>query len=389
MLARQSIALRHFIPDTASESAQSAQREIREAVGSAEGTGLPARQTRSVSVLRKRWNKFKTLKRGYYSFILLAGLYIISFALPILVNNKALIVRYKGETYFPILHYYPGSAFGHAQQADEPNYRALSDELSQQNEGNWVLMPPYHWNPFESDFESAGSHPQPPSGSHLFGTDDTGRDVFARMCYGFNISISFALVLTFLEYLFGAIIGGLMGYYGGKVDLFGQRVIEIWSNIPFLYTVIIISSLIIPSFIILIFILALFQWIAISYYMRGEFYREKAKDYVAAAIALGATDKQIIFKHILPNSLTPMIAFLPFAIVGGVTTLVSLDYLGFGLPPPTPSWGQMVDIGLGNLDKWWLVVTPLTALFLTLLLVTFIGEAIREAFDPRVYSRLR
>jgi microcin C transport system permease protein len=153
--------------------------------------------------------------------------------------------------------------------------------------------------------------------------------------------------------------------------------------------VIIIGSIVTPSFALLIIILTVFGWVGISYYMRGEFYREKAKDYVAAAIALGARDRQIIFKHILPNSLTPLIAFLPFAIVGGISTLVSLDFLGFGLQPPTPSWGQMLDIGRQNLDKWWLIVTPLSALFITLLLVTFIGEAIREAFDPRVYSRLR
>jgi microcin C transport system permease protein len=388
MLARQSIALQHLIPDAATELAGSAQREIREAVGDPEGTGQPPAQYKSVSILRKRFKKFKTLKRGYYAFLLLLALYIISFALPILVNNKAIIVHYDGSTYFPAFKYYPATTFGETG-ADEADYRKLNEKLEQEGKGNWALMPLYQWNPLETDFASSESHPQAPSSSHLLGTDDTGRDVFARMCYGFNTSISFALVLTIVEYLVGAIIGGTMGYFGGKLDLMGQRVIEIWNNIPFLYTVIIISSIIIPSFWILILILSLFQWIAISYYMRGEFLREKGKDYVAAAIALGASDRQIIFKHILPNSLTPLIAFLPFTVVGGITTLVSLDYLGFGLPPPTPSWGQMVDVGLGHLEKWWLVVTPLSALFLTLLLVTFIGESIREAFDPRVYSRLR
>jgi microcin C transport system permease protein len=389
MLARQSIAIRHFLPDTETEAGQSAQREIREAIGSTEQTGLPGKPARSVSILRKRFRKFKSLRRGYYSFLLLVILYALSFALPLLVNSEALIVHYKGETYFPVFKFYPGTLFGQSDNSGEAQYRDLAEQFKKDGGGNWVLMPPYPWNPLENDLASDEPHPQPPSGKHLLGTDDTGRDVFSRMCYGFNISISFAIVLTFLEYLLGVIIGGTMGYFGGKIDLIGQRVIEIWSNIPFLYTVIIVGSLIIPSFGILILILAAFQWIAISYYIRGEFYREKAKDYVAGAIALGATDRQIIFKHILPNSLTPMIAFLPFAIVGGISVLVSLDYLGFGLPPPTPSWGQMVDVGLSNLDHWWLIVTPLSALFVTLLLVTFIGEAIREAFDPRVFSRLR
>jgi microcin C transport system permease protein len=397
MLARQSIALRHLVTDVAELEGQAAPALLAEATGAATSM-QPAKPAPSVSIFRKRLRKFKSMKRGYYSFVLLSILYLVSFLLPILVNNKAVAIGYNGETYFPALldlvpgasSFYPGSEFGQPGNSGEANYRELDIQFEKENGDNWVLMPLYPWSPIENDFGmDATQLPAPPSSRHLFGTDDVGRDVFSRMCYGFNISISFALILVALEYMIGAIIGGVMGYYGGKVDLIAQRFVEIWANIPFIYTVIIIGSIVIPSFSMLIWILAAFQWISISAYMRGEFYREKAKDYVAAAIALGARDRRIIFKHILPNSLTPLIAFLPFAVIGGITVLVSLDFLGFGLPVPTPSWGQMLDVGRQNLDRWWLIITPLSALFLTLLLVTFIGEAIREAFDPRVYSRLR
>ncbi len=357
--------------------------------------GEPVTALPPISIFRKRLRKFKTLRRGYYSFLFLVTLYLLSWvALPLLVNKNAIVVQYKGEFFFPLLNYYPGSTFGQIDDAtgkpaeDEANYRKLSEHLSTSDDG-WCIMPVYEWDQYESDYTCTDSPPAPPSSTHWLGTDDTLRDVFARMCYGFRVSMSFALVLTLLEFLIGGAIGSLMGYFGGKLDLLGQRIVEIWSNIPFLYTVIIVSSLVNPSFMLLIVILAAFDWVGISYFMRGEFYREKGKDYVAAAIALGATNTQIIFKHILPNALTPMISRLPFAMVSAIFALVSLDYLGFGIPPPSASWGQMVGVGLQNMDAWWLVVFPLGAMFTTLLLITFIGEAIREAFDPRVYSRLR
>ena len=229
----------------------------------------------------------------------------------------------------------------------------------------------------------------PPSSTHWLGTDDTGRDVFARLCYAFNISISFALVLTVLNYVIGVSIGGAMGYFGGIFDLFFQRILEIWSSLPMLFVVIIMSSILKPSFLLLIFIYTLVNWIMLTYLMRAEFYREKTKDYVSAALSMGQTNSKIIFKHILPNSLVPVITYFPFSVVGGIMALVGLDYLGFGLPPPTPSWGQMLGVGLQNITKWWMVFSPVTAEFLTLLSIVFIGEAVREAFDPKVYSRLR
>jgi len=390
MLARPPLPIRHVIPDTEVEERQPAQREIREAMSGAPGIAEPEMTQPSVSILKKRWQKFKMLKRGYYSFLLLAILYPLSFALPLLMNKTALVVHYDGEYFFPTFNYYSGATFGQdLAMGGETDYRKLDEAFEKEGGSNWVLMPPYPWDPYEVDFDAGESFPLKPSGRHWLGTDDTGRDVFARMCYGFNVSLSFAILLTIIEYLIGAALGGLMGYAGGLIDLLGQRFVEIWSTVPFLYTVIIVSSILIPNFAILILVISLFSWISISYYMRGEFLREKSKDYVAAAIALGVKDRTIIFRHILPNALTPVVAFLPFSIVGGISSLVALDYLGFGIPPPMPSWGQMMSVGLGYIESWWLIVTPFMAMFLTLLLVTFIGEAIREAFDPKVFSRLR
>lgn len=358
--------------------------------------GMP----RSESILRRRFRKFRRLRRGYYSFVVLAAAYVLSLALPLLVNDKALLVRYQGGLYFPILRFYPASTFG-LSAIGEPNYRELRAELERQDRGEWVLMPPYPYSPTEALLDLPGFPPHPPQWPHIFGTDDRGRDVFARLAYGFNVSLTFAaLVLLFAEGT-GTVIGALIGYYGGKLDILGQRFIEIWSSLPFLYTIIIVSSIVVPiyipgrnvllqpSFWLLIVILTVFEWIGITYYIRGEFYREKAKDYVGAAIAMGASDPAIIVKHILPNALTPLVSFAPFTVVANVTSLVALDFLGFGLPAPTPSWGELIGQGVENLTKWWLVLFPLGVMFLTLLLVVFIGEAVREAFDPKEYSRLR
>jgi microcin C transport system permease protein len=354
----------------------------------------------SVSLLRRRLRKFRSIKRGYYSFLLILGAYALSFFLPLLVNNHAWLVRYQGEFYFPMLRYYPASAFG--QEAfGEPDYRALAQTFREQDQGNWALLPLYPYSATESLLDLPGTPPHAPSWQHIFGTDDRGRDIFARLAYGFNVSLSFALLVLAISYAIGIAVGAILGYFGGKLDILGQRVIEVWSSLPFLYTIIIVSSIVVPiyvpgrnlvlqpSFWLLIFILTAFDWMGITYYVRGEFYREKTKDYVGAAIAMGASNRSIIFRHILPNSLTSAISFAPFVVVANIGALVALDFLGFGLPAPTPSWGELIGQGMENLTKWWLVFFPLAAMFLTLLLIVFIGEAVREAFDPKEYSRLR
>jgi len=355
---------------------------------------MPEQIVKSESINQKRWKKFKSIKRGYYSFIIIIGLYILSFLLPLFVSSKALVVKYEENFYFPAFSsvipgmndYYDGTMFDQ-EDLGEANFRQLQKKWADSE--NWVIMPIYPFNPYEDITNNENRMYEAPSLTHWFGTDNTGRDVFARMCYAFNISISFALVLTILNYCIGISVGGAMGYYGGKFDLFFQRLIEIWSSLPLLFVVIIMSSILTPSFFLLIFIYTLVNWIGLTYYIRAEFYREKSKDYVSAAISMGQSDAKIIFKHILPNSLVPVITYFPFALVAGISVLVSLDFLGFGLPPPTPSWGQILYVGISNISKWWMVFAPVMAQFLTLLCIVFVGEAVREAFDPKIYSRLR
>lgn len=428
-------------------------------------------------IFKRRWNKFKTLRRGYYSFIFVIVIFGLSFFSEFLINSKAIMVKYQGKIYFTLFSFESARTFG-LQGFGIPNYRNMKQVYQVRNQerkdrvakgaasdddknyekwgDDWVWLPLYPYGPLESLLDELPCRPpHPPTWSerkwrreffdeglfilpqtrpsddelagkfgrpewkdldekklyyqmalaghlelkpgvkkpgalqHLLGTDDRGRDVFARMVYGFRTSVSFALVVTFLDYLIGIAIGALLGFYGGKFDIIMQRFVEIWSAMPFLYTVMIFAAIMIPNFWMLVVILVMFKWMGMTYYIRGEFLREKSKDYVAAARAIGCTDGAIIFRHILPNALTPVISFAPFAVVANIGALVSLDFLGFGLPAPTPSWGELLGQGLANLHKEWLILSPTLAMFLTLLLVSFIGEAIREAFDPKQYSRLR
>ncbi|MBX2802009.1 MAG: ABC transporter permease subunit [Myxococcales bacterium] len=357
-------------------------------------------QDKPLSVFRKRWRKFQKLKRGWYSFLILTFAFALSFLNPFFINNRALVVHYEGTTRFPVLEsmpFVPGTGHIEAKELGqrvigEARYRQLKKQYAKEDAGNWVLLPPYPFSPIESlltDPELEGNPPHAPSTRHWMGTDDRGRDVFSRLVYGFRISMMFGLGVLIAAYAIGTTVGAILGYFGGIVDIVGQRFVEIWSGMPFLYTVIIISSLIRPGVGMLIMILAVFRWMRISFYVRGEFYREKAKDYVAASVAQGESSPSIMFRHVLPNSLTPIISFAPFGLVGYISALVSLDFLGFGVPAPTPSWGELVGQGLRNIGDWHLVLFPLGAMFLTLMMVVFIGEAIREAFDPKVFSRLR
>lgn len=372
---------------------------------------MAAPSSSSQTINQRRWRKFKGMRRGYYSMIILLTAYIISFFLPLLVNNKALLISYEGDWYSPAgrdflgslplvsaiapSSFDPGEQYGEIGNKGEANYRELQAKWQEQGSENYIVMPLYPFSPNE-DVGVAGneSFVEPfaddSNGSmRLFGTDDNGRDVLARMAYGFQVSMSFAILISILEYLIGIPIGAMMGYFGGKFDLLMQRFMEIWTALPFLFLIIIIVSFVNPTFALLVLLLVLFSWMGIAAQMRAQFYRERLRDYVAAAISIGVPTRSIILKHILPNTLVPIITFFPFALVGGISALVSLDYLGFGLPPPTPSWGQMINVGLSNITRYWLVVVPFSAMFITLTLVVFIGEGIREAFDPKVFSRLR
>lgn len=349
-------------------------------------------------ITQRKLKRFKDIKRGFYSLIIVTTLFLLSLGLELFVNNTALIVKYNGTYAFPV--YGPvkvGSDFGlEGPNANIPvNYRDLKAHFQSQSEGNWVLLPIVPYGPTENNAYHGILRPEPPNwkNGHYLGTDTTGRDILARLLYGFRTATSFAFGYTALVFLLGILIGCLMGYFGGWLDLLGQRIIEIWSNVPFLYIVIIINS-IVPStlsissrILILMTIMVCFSWMGLTYYMRTGTYREKARDYAAAAKVLGAGSGRIIFHHILPNSLATIITFLPFNIIAGITAITALDFLGFGIPPPTPSIGELLQQGVANLTiAPWIVASAFTALVITLTLITFIGEAIREAFDPKKFT---
>jgi microcin C transport system permease protein len=263
----------------------------------------------------------------------------------------------------------------------------LQQIFRQTSNPNWVLMPLIPFNAYENDLKNGEYPPFPPSleSRHIFGTDTVGRDILARLVYGFRIAIFFSLALLSVDYGIGVSIGCAMGYFGGKFDLFFQRIIEIWTNIPFLYVIIIISSVMAPSFLSLILIMAFFEWISMTWIMRTVTYKEKAREYVLAARALGASDFRIIFRHIIPNTVSVIVTYAPFSVSGGIVALTSLDYLGFGLPPPTPSWGELLHQGWTNFGAWWIGGSVIGAMISALIAVTFIGEAIRDAFDPKMH----
>jgi microcin C transport system permease protein len=281
----------------------------------------------------------------------------------------------------------PGKTFG-LGYSYETNYRELKQKFDREGGTSFVIMPPVPYNPYENDLRFNEYPPFPPSFSlrHFLGTDNVGRDVLARLVYGFRTAILFSLALLFLNYSVGISMGCAMGYFGGVFDLFFQRVIEIWSNIPFLYVIIIVSSIVVPNFLILILIMAFFGWISITWVMRTMTYREKEREYILAVRSLGASHMRIIFRHIIPNTISVIVTYAPFAISGGIVALTSLDYLGFGLPAPTPSWGELLSQGWQNMEAWWISAAVVSALVVTLMTVTFIGEGIREAFDPRRHT---
>jgi microcin C transport system permease protein len=337
-------------------------------------------------IMRQRWQHFRTLRRGYWS---LWGFVFILFAAvgaELWVSNRALMVRYEGKYFFPTYGgYLSGETFG-LDYKNETDYRELKKSFEANPEsGNLVVLPIVPYGPFENSLIDGEYPPYPPNAErrHFLGTDTTGRDVLARLVYGFRIAIGFSLTLLIGNFIVGMLVGSLMGYLGGWFDLILQRLIEIWANVPFLYVVIIVSSIVVPDFSTLVAILLAFGWMSMTWYLRTITYREKARDYIAAARVAGASHWRIILRHIIPNSLSLVITFVPFAVVGGITSLTALDFLGFGLPAPTPSWGELLGQGKENLSAVWIVGSVMGAMMIVLMLVTLIGEAVRDAFDPK------
>ena len=444
-------------------------------------------------ITRKRLERFRRIKRGYYSLVILGVAIVLSIFAPYLAESRALLVWYEGRPYLPTAEYFSMDTFGQEPPPAwgmgdlETEYLRLKREwrlerelydqgraqaggdaaalalLEQRypNRGNFVVMPPIPWDPYQNDFwyneilnevqalldagdgeeavllarrdglveladaietgeiraivadpersptgdlrglartsamaslAALGTVPPTPPDfgqRHYLGTDSQGRDVASRLLYGFRISVFFALFLVLLGQAIGTVVGSLQGYLGGRFDILSQRGIEVMMAVPFLYVVIIMAALFSPTFWMLLAIVALFQWISITFFMRTEMYREKTREYCLGARSYGASHLRIIFRHLLPNCLTPLVTFTPFAIVGAIFTLTALDYLGYGLPAPTPSWGELIDqaLLLENRDKLWLTFAPFGALTITLVLVVFIGESIREAFDPKQYAK--
>ena len=336
----------------------------------------------------KQLRRFRSIRRGYWSFVVLVILLSLSLIAELLINNRAILVSYEGDWYFPTYgDMYPGKTFG-LDYDYETNYRDLREIFGKEGNDNWLLMPPVPYNAFENDLLEGKYPPYPPSveSQHYLGTDTTGRDVIARLVYGFRIAMGFSALLLICNYVAGVIVGCAMGYFGGAFDLLFQRVIEIWSNVPFLYVIMIVASIVVPNFLTLIVVMVLFGWTQLTWNMRTSTYKEKSREYVSAARALGASNIRIVGSHILPNTIAVIVTFIPFSIASGVTALTALDYLGFGLPPPTPSWGELLSQGTNQLQSPWIVSSVVVAMVVILLMVTYVGEAIREAFDPKQFT---
>jgi microcin C transport system permease protein len=337
----------------------------------------------SASPARRAWRRFCKHRLGLLSLVLFLALFALSLVAELVSNDKPLLVRYEGQWHMPILHNPPETAFG-GDFETPTDY--LDPFIRQQltRDGNWAIFPlnPYHHTTL--NYFAKEPNPSAPSVDNWLGTDDRGRDVLARLLYGFRVSILFALALTFTGTLLGVITGAIQGYFGGKTDLVMQRLIEIWSAMPELYLLIIFSAVFEPSVALLLILLSLFGWMGLSDYVRAEFLRNRQLDYVRAARALGLGPWQIIWRHVLPNSLTPVVTFLPFRMGAAILALTSLDFLGLGVPPGTPSLGEMLAQGKNNIDAWWISMSTFALLVLTLLLLTFMGDALRNALDPRL-----
>ena len=336
----------------------------------------------SLPPLKRAWLRFRSNRLGFYSAVLFAVMFFVSLFAEVISNDKPLLAGYKGNWYVPIIQTIPETAFGGDFDTPtdflDPFIQAEFDK-----QGNWAIytLNPYHHSTL--NYFAKTPHPATPSSDNWLGTDDRGRDVVARLLYGFRISVLFALALTIFGTVIGVLTGAIQGFFGGKVDLAMQRLIEIWSAMPELYLLIIFSAVFDPSISLLLILLGLFGWMGLSDYVRAEFLRNRQLDYVRAARALGLSNWDIIKSHVLPNSLTPVVTFLPFRMSAAILALTSLDFLGLGVPPGTPSLGELLSQGKSNIDAWWISLSTFGVLVVTLMLLTFMGDALRDALDPR------
>lgn len=330
---------------------------------------------------QRRWQNFKAHRRGYWSLWLFLILFGLSLFAEWLANDRPLLVWHQQTLYVPVAKDYPETAFGGVFETPADYRDPYVVDLIERD--GWILRPPIPFNYQTINYNLPVPAPAPPSAINPLGTDDQGRDVLARIIYGFRISVLFALTLTLISTVVGVIVGALQGFYGGRVDLYGQRFMEVWSSLPTLYLLIILASIVEPNFWWLLGIMLLFSWMSLVNLVRTEFLRGRNLEYVRAARALGLSDRRIMFRHILPNAMVSTLTYLPFILTGAISTLTSLDFLGFGLPPGSPSLGELVAQGKANLQAPWLGFTAFITLSVMLTLLVFIGEAARDAFDPR------
>lgn len=335
---------------------------------------------------RRAWQRFRRNRLGFSSLVLFCALVLMSLLAEVVSNDRPLVLKYEGHYYFPIVTVYPEKTFGgDFETATDYLDPFIRNKLSAGS--NWVIYAPNPYGPRTLNYFAKEPNPSRPTRDNWLGTDDRGRDLLAQLIYGFRVSVLFALALTFTGVVLGVLSGALQGYFGGKVDLAFQRFMEIWGSMPELYLLIIFSAVFAPSIALLLLLLSLFGWLGLSDYVRAEFLRNRQLDYVRAARAMGLSPWQIIIRHVLPNSMTPVVTFLPFRMSAAILALTSLDFLGLGVPPGTPSLGELLSQGKNNIDAWWISLSTFTVLVTTLLLLTFMGDALRDALDPRKADR--
>ncbi|MBK7656531.1 MAG: ABC transporter permease [Betaproteobacteria bacterium] len=336
----------------------------------------------SMSPARRAWYRFRRNRLGYWSLLVFSVLVVACLFAEVISNDRPLLARYEGELFVPLLKDYPETRFG-GDFETPTDYLDPFIQAQFAKDGNWAIYPPNPYGPKTLNYFAKYPNPSAPSRDNLLGTDDRGRDLLAQLIYGFRVSVLFALALTAIGTVLGILTGAVQGFFGGKIDLAFQRFIEIWGSMPELYLLIIFSAVFAPSVSLLLVLLSLFGWMGLSDYVRAEFLRNRQMDYVKAARALGVSNVQIMWRHILPNSMTPVVTFLPFRMSAAILALTSLDFLGLGVPPGTPSLGELLSQGKANIDAWWISLSTFAVLVVTLLLLTFMGDALRDALDPR------
>ena len=350
------------------------------AIGSS--SAAAAADTLHTSPARRAWRRFRSNRLGYWSLVVFAFLFGLSLLAEVVSNDRPLAVRYQGQWYFPVVQSLPETTFG----GQFPAPADFHDPLIRENlaaPGNFAIYPLNRYHHRTVNYFAKEPAPAAPSADNYFGTDDKGRDLLARLIYGFRVSVVFALLVAALCTILGVLYGAVQGYFAGWTDIGMERFREIWGSMPQLYMLIIFSALFYPSFSLLVVLLSLFGWLGLSAYVRAEFLRNRTLDYVRAARALGQSNRTIIWRHILPNSMTPVVTLIPFEMAAAVGALTSLDFLGLGVPPGTPSLGELLNQAKENLDAWWIAITTFGVLVVMLMLLILIGDALRDALDPR------